>query len=454
MAALTLPSDTSDSPVAWLAFTVVVAALAGLIVAVLIGLVFRRLGRRWPVAVEASRRGRLPLRLLLVLIAVRQVIATTTVIGGWQDTLVTTLELAILAVCGWLLAVLAYALQDLTLARFRMDVADNLRARRVRTQVILLRRLAVAAIVVLVVASMLLTLPGARQAGATILASAGVIGIVAGLAAQSSLSNLFAGLQIAFTDAVRMDDVVVVEGEWGRIEEITLTYVVVHLWDDRRLIMPSTYFTGTPFQNWTRKESAVLGAVELDLDWRVPLDELRIELDRALRASARWDERTGVLQVTDAVGGNVRIRVLVSGIDGPTVFDLRCEIREALVTYLQSKHPTALPRLRVESPSAPAPVGRRGSEQPVEFVTVAPGRSESEATHSQGLFTGSLEAEQRARGFRGYGPADPAWVTDDPHPTGPRASDRAHPTDGGHPTDGSGGLSGRPNPRPSPGPTR
>ena len=249
--------------------------------------------------------------------------------------MLTIVELAIIAVCGWLLAVFAFVMQDLTLARFPIDVADNRRARRVRTQVILLRRLTVAAIITLVIASMLLSLPGRRQFGATILASAGVLGIVAGLAAQSSLSNLFAGLQLAFTDAIRVDDVVVVEKEWGRIEEITLTYVVVHLWDDRRMILPSTYFTTTPFQNWTRKESAVLGAVELDVDWTVPLAPLRAALDRALEASTIWDGRVGILQVTDAVGSFVRLRVLVSGIDGPTVFDLRCEVREALVDYLQ-----------------------------------------------------------------------------------------------------------------------
>ncbi len=419
MAQLTLPSDTTDSPVAWLAVTVAVAALGALILAVMVGWVFRRLGRRWPVAVEASRRGRLPLRLLFVAIAIRQVVAATTSIDGWQDVLVTVLQLLILALCGWLLGVLAYVMEDLTLARFRMDVADNLRARRVRTQVILLRRLVVAGIVILVVASMLLTLPGARQAGATILASAGVIGIVAGLAAQSSLSNLFAGLQIAFTDAVRVDDVVVVQGQWGRIEEITLTYVVVHLWDDRRLIMPSTYFTGTPFENWTRKDSAVLGAVELDLDWRVPVDELRIELDRLLQASTLWDERTGVLQVTDAVAGKVRIRVLVSAVDAPTVFDLRCEIREALVTYLRRRHPEALPTLRVESVSPDDSVAD-GDDRIDELAPVA-ARRESEATHSQGLFTGSREADQRASGFRGHPAGSPGRDGFDPA-TGPRLS--------------------------------
>jgi small-conductance mechanosensitive channel len=406
-----LPSDTSDAPVVWLALTLLVAALFALLTAVIIGVIFRRLGRRWPLAVEASRRGRMPFRLLLVLIAARQVIASTTVLGGWQDTLITVLQLAILAVCGWLLAILAYALEDLTLSRFRMDVADNRRARRIRTQASLLRRLAVAAIITLVIATMLLTLPGAKEAGATILASAGVIGIVAGLAAQSSLSNLFAGLQLAFTDAIRVDDVVVVETEWGRIEEITLTYVVVHIWDDRRLIMPSTYFTTTPFQNWTRKESAVLGAVDLDVDWRVPLTELRAELDRTLQASEIWDERVGILQVTDAVGSFVRIRVLVSGVDGPTVFDLRCEVREALVGFLQRRHPEALPRVRVEGGRQAAPNRSASADGQLPFdgldldltADEGPAEWDSEATNTQGLFTGSIEAIRRARGFSGTG---------------------------------------------------
>jgi small-conductance mechanosensitive channel len=399
-----LPSDTGEAPVLWFCLTLVVAILFALLVGVLIGAIVRRIGRRWPPAVEAARRGRLPLRLLLVLIAIRQVVASTTVLGDSQETVLTILGLAIIAVCGWLLAVFAFVMQDLTLARFPIDVVDNRRARRVRTQVILLRRLTVAAIITLVIASMLLSLPGARQFGATILASAGVLGIVAGLAAQSSLSNLFAGLQLAFTDAIRVDDVVVVEKEWGRIEEITLTYVVVHLWDDRRMILPSTYFTTTPFQNWTRKESAVLGAVELDVDWSVPLAPLRSALDRALAASTIWDGRVGILQVTDAVGSFVRLRVLVSGIDGPTVFDLRCEVREALVDYLQRAHPESLPRIRVDG----APAVRRGGdadqspgddEPGAVRLELQPVERESESTGTQGLFTGSAEAAERARGF-------------------------------------------------------
>jgi hypothetical protein len=232
----------------------------------------------------------------------------------------------------------------------------------VRTQVSLIRRLTVVVIAVLAIAGMLLTFPSARAAGTSILASAGVISIVAGLAAQTSLANVFAGLQLAFTDAIRVDDVVVIEEERGRIEEITLTYVVVHVWDDRRLVMPSTSFTTTPFQNWTRKESAVLGSVEMDVDWTVPLDPMRAELDRLLEGLELWDERVKVLQVTDAVGAVVRVRVLVRAKHGPTLFDLRCHVREGLVVRLQREHPTALPKVRNEGPAgfeeapAPAPV--------------------------------------------------------------------------------------------------
>ena len=195
-------------------------------------------------------------------------------------------------------------LEDAALQRYRIDVADNRHARRVRTQVQVLRRITVAILVLCAIAAILLTFPSARALGASLLASAGLISIVAGLAAQSSLANVFAGLQLAFTDAIRVDDVVVVADEWGRIEEITLTYVVVHVWDDRRLILPSTYFTTTPFENWTRRAADLLGTVELDVDWEVPVEAMRAELTRLLQDTDLWDRRVGILQVTDAVGGH------------------------------------------------------------------------------------------------------------------------------------------------------
>lgn len=235
-----------------------------------------------------------------------------------------------------------------------------------------MRRVTVAVIVVLAVGAVLLTFPAMRAAGASILASAGLLSLVAGLAAQSSLANTFAGMQIAFTDAIRVDDVVVLNGEFGRIEEITLTYVVVHAWDDRRLILPSTYFTTTPFENWTRRAADLLGTVEIDVDFRVPLDDMRAELDRLLQESSLWDRRLGILQVTAATEGVVRARALVSAADAGNLWDLRCAVREGLVLWLQREAPYAIPRTRLQGvaplpddapdgPESPPSAGSAGS---------------------------------------------------------------------------------------------
>jgi hypothetical protein len=248
------------------------------------------------------------------------------------------------------------------------------------------RRLVIVVIWLVTIAVMLLTFPEVRVLGGSILASAGVLSIVAGLAAQSSLANVFAGIQLAFSDAIRVDDVVVVEGEWGKIEEITLTYVVVHVWDDRRLVLPSTYFTTTPFQNWTRSSSELLGSIEFDLDWRVSPQQMREHLAEVLEATPLWDHRASVLQVTEATGGLVRIRVLVSAKDGPTLFDLRCLVREAIVSWVHEKDPAGLPRQRVQL-----------VEQ--EPVATKRRRKASDDEVADGLFTGTPEAEARAGTF-------------------------------------------------------
>src|SRR5699024_10342390 len=205
----------------------------------------------------------------------------------------------------------------------------------------------VAAVWTVAFAAILLTFPGMRAFGASVLASAGIISVVAGLAAQTTLANTFAGMQLAFTDAIRVGDVVIVEEEYGRIEEITLTYVVVHIWDDRRLILPSTYFTATPFENWTRRGTDLLGTVSFDLDWRVPLGAMRAELRSLLAASELWDGRSGSLQVIDSTAGLIRPRVTISASDSGRLWDLQCYIREGLVEWLQSVAPEALPRTRV-----------------------------------------------------------------------------------------------------------
>ncbi|WP_391530989.1 mechanosensitive ion channel family protein, partial [Candidatus Frankia nodulisporulans] len=238
------------------------AVIVALAASVLLHRVAGRIGQHSAIVADLAHRGRRPIRLTLVLIAI-QISLGTTHEQDWTASSARLCGVLLIAAFAWCVTVLAFVFEELALLRYRVDVVDNRHARRVRTQVSLLRRITVAVISVIAAASILMTIPSVRVAGASIFASAGVVGIVAGLAAQTSLANVFAGLQIAFTDAMRVDDVVVVEEEWGRIEEITLTYVVVHIWDDRRMILPSTYFTTTPFQNWTRKESAVLGAVEL-----------------------------------------------------------------------------------------------------------------------------------------------------------------------------------------------
>ncbi|MTG90682.1 mechanosensitive ion channel [Cellulosimicrobium sp. BIT-GX5] len=335
---------------------VVAGALLAFVLGTVISAVVRRAGRRSELARDLSRRLRRPDRAVLTVVAVWVAVRLTTdAATPWRPGVEHLLLIAFIVVGAWWVGAIAFVLEDSALQRYRTDTADNRHARRVRTQITVLRRLTVAVIVVCAVAGILLTFPAARAAGASLLASAGLISIVAGLAAQTSLANVFAGMQIAFTDAIRVDDVVVLEGEWGRIEEITMTYVVVHLWDDRRLIMPSTYFTTTPFQNWTRRAADLLGTVELDLDFEVPVGEMRGELRRLLALTELWDERVGILQVTDAVGGLVRVRALVSARDAPTLFDLRCFVREGLVDWLQRAAPQGLPRTRLErAADAPA----------------------------------------------------------------------------------------------------
>ena len=368
------------------------AVAAGIVVAFVLGTVIsavvRRAGRRSELARDLSRRLRRPDRAVLTVVAVWVAVRLTTdAATPWRPAVEHLLLIALILAGAWWVGAIAFVLEDSALQRYRMDTADNRHARRVRTQITVLRRLTVAVIVVCAVAGILLTFPAARAAGASLLASAGLISIVAGLAAQTSLANVFAGMQIAFTDAIRVDDVVVLEGEWGRIEEITMTYVVVHLWDDRRLIMPSTYFTTTPFQNWTRRAADLLGTVELDLDFEVPVGPMRAELRRLLALTDLWDERVGILQVTDAVGGLVRVRALVSARDAPTLFDLRCFVREGLVDWLQRAAPQGLPRTRLEraadavdllpeEPGEPAADGERpdGTGTDGDGVPVAPAR--------------------------------------------------------------------------------
>lgn len=405
------------------------AALGALVLGVVVHAVVLRLGRRSVVARTLAARLKGPFRWTLVTLAVQQVLVRSSGSDGWLSAARTVLLLAVIGCIGWLLAKVVLVVEDLLLDRYRVDVADNRHARRLRTQIIFLRRIALLTIALLTVGAMLWTFPEARVVGTGIFASAGLLSVVAGLAAQSSLSNVFAGLQLAFTDALRVDDVVVVEGLWGRIEEITLTYVVVHVWDDRRLVLPSTYFTSTPFEHWTRKDSQLLGVVVLEVDWRTDLDAMREELHRVVEADELWDRRVAVLQVTDAVNTFVQVRITVSAQDGPTIFDLRCHVREAMVRWLVSSNPEGLPRLRLAGSDAeeaaqavlraekvqrvPAPGGhdpvapRRGSGDPTPATTVLPPVAAPDR-RDDSLFTGSMEAVERSRAFAGPSEAEQA----------------------------------------------
>jgi small-conductance mechanosensitive channel len=227
-----------------------------------------------------------------------------------------------------------------------LQVSDNLRARSIATQVMLLRKVAIVVLGIFTLASMLMVFDSVRQFGASILASAGIAGIVVGFAAQRSLATLLAGFQIAITQPVRVDDVVIVEGEWGRIEEMTLTYAVVRIWDERRLIVPIAHFIEQPFQNWTRKSAQLLCTVVVYVDYTLPIDAVREELTRILEASSFWDRRVNALQVTDAKEHTVELRALASAADASLAWDLRCEIREQLLAFIQERFPDSLPRLR------------------------------------------------------------------------------------------------------------
>ena len=251
---------------------------------------------------------------------------------------------------GWLGVGAVYVFQALTLSRFDVSVRDNLRARRVHTQMQFFRRMLIGIVLVLDAGALLWSLhdPTLWKYGTGLLASAGLASLFLAAAAKSTVSNLIAGLQIALSEPIRMDDVVVIQGEWGRIEEITSTYVVVKIWDERRLVVPLSYFIEQPFQNWTRKRSDILGTAFLYVDYKVPIEPLRAELQRIARESSLWDGRVCVLQVTNLSERTMELRCLVSSPGSSENFDLRCLVREKMIEFLHEHYPHALPTMRFE----------------------------------------------------------------------------------------------------------
>ena len=263
--------------------------------------------------------------------------------------------LCLIASVGWLLIELTKVVNDLIETKHTVQDPDNLQARQIHTKFRIFNRIWTYLVIFLSLIFMLMTFPAIRLFGVSLFATAGLAGIVAAMAARPVLANFIAGLQVALTDTIRLDDVVIVEGEWGWIEEIGTTYVVVRIWDLRRLILPISYFIERPFQNWTRKTADLLGTVFIYADYTVPVEEVRQELHRILKSSPLWDQKVWNLQITNATEQTLELRALMSAPDSSQAWELRCFVREKLVQFLQQRHPQSLPKTRAEFQAGPLP---------------------------------------------------------------------------------------------------
>ena len=347
MASLLDIDISGDTWVGALIGVLIGVAIAAAVVIVVRLVVGRARGRSaWLAALE--RRLRVPGTTLALLIALWAACAATAPsLEPWWPAAERVLQIVVVLTGAWILSiVVTFGMERLMQYDGQRDGTSS-EARRRRTQLTVLNRLAVVLIGVLAVGVVLFSFPEVRAVGTSILASAGVVSIVAGLAAQSTLGNLIAGIQVAFTDSIRVGDVVVIEGEWGTIGEINLSYVVVYIWDERRLILPCTYFTTNPVETWTRRSDKILGTVYMDLDWRVPVDAVRAKFDEIIDESPLWDRRSANVLVTGSEGGYVSLRFKISAANSDDQWDLRCLVREKIMTWLQQEHPEALPVTRI-----------------------------------------------------------------------------------------------------------
>lgn len=335
----------------------VLALVVGLVVHVVAIRVLRHCLRRvqWNTEEEFFRRLKRCTRLLFPLIAVQLISPALSSLLLEQDSVPRRmLALAIIGGIVHLIIVNLWGIEQYVKFRHTIDVEDNYLARRLNTKVIVLKRVITTFVIVVAVALALMTIPRVRDLGASLLASAGFAGLVIGLATRPMIENLIAGVQIALTQPINIDDVVIIEGEWGWVEEIGTTYVVIRIWDERRLIVPFSKFLQEPFQNWTRKTSRILGTVFVHTDYTVSVEAVRTELNRIVRACDKWDGRVCVLQVTDATPHTLELRALVSAVNYPTAWDLRVHVREKLIEFLQREYPEQLPRTRLVLPEQAA----------------------------------------------------------------------------------------------------
>jgi len=341
-----MPDLSEYSP--WIATAVaaIVAVVLALVLHRVSSLVLVRATGPTPVLQSMVRACQRPTKLLLPLMALQLVWQAATDDMRFILGIRHLNGLLLIATVTWLAISAINGLAAGIIAQHPADVDDNLQARRIQTQARVLSRSAMLIVLIAGAAMMLMTFPGAKQVGASLLASAGVIGIVAGLAAKPVFSNLIAGLQIALAQPIRIDDVLIVQGEWGRVEEITGTYVVLKIWDDRRLIIPLQWFIENPFQNWTRTGSQLLGSVFLNVDFRMPVAPLRAALEKMMPGYPEWDHRFFNLQVTDVTEKTMQLRILCTSQSSSKAFDLRCKVREDMIAFMQQEYPQYLPTMR------------------------------------------------------------------------------------------------------------
>ncbi len=300
-----------------------------------------------------ARRTRRPAAYIVPLLCLLITLPNLVLPARWTQIALHVTGLMTIAAIAWAIHAVVRMYGDIALAQHRLDIDDNLLARQLGTRVNILTRVIVTLVWLFAVGMMLMTFPEIRTIGTTVLASAGVAGLVAGLAARPLFENLIAGIQLAFTQPIRLDDVVIINGQYGRIEDITSTYVIVQIWDLRRMVVPLTWFIQNPFENWTRRTANLIGEVHVITDWTVNVDGVRAKVPEIVKRSPLWDGRVQNCQVVDATASGVDIRVLVSAKNASELWDLRCFVREAIVAYLRDEQPDALPRRRLSTLGSP-----------------------------------------------------------------------------------------------------
>ena len=337
-------------PYAWNLFLILVAITTGYLLRLLFGLFVRWMGNtKDDFSLIRSVLNRLsgPLTWFLPVMIFDVLLPFVKIEHRYSTTLNKIVDITLICTFAAVLIGIINVVTDYVFYKYKINKPDNLKERKIRTQLQFVRKFVISLILICTICAVLLSFESLRKIGAGLLTGVGIGGIIIGFAAQRSLANLLAGFQIAFTQPIRIDDVLVVEGEWGRVEEITLTYVVLNIWDQRRLILPINYFIEKPFQNWTRTHSDLLSAVMLYMDYSVPVDEIRKEFNNFIQSHPLWDKRVAVVQVTNTTDKTIEIRLLVSAMNSGQGFDLRCFLREHMIAFIQKNYPDSLPKLRM-----------------------------------------------------------------------------------------------------------